>query len=147
MQTFSENIVNFTDGQVNVQEPADTTMDSGFIPEQSDARGQGLPAQVLNWLFRTLFRYANRDRVRDSGGAQLFHIPNASIRIEAIDKDDPNKYLVAIGYKPASGVHVLKIVSSATLTLGTALSDGTQPVLGGSANVQVVGYSRQIGDL
>jgi hypothetical protein len=147
MQSFAETIVNYPDGQVNIQPPPDTSIANGFIPETAGARGQPLAAQWINWLFRTLFRYANRDRVRDSGGAQLFHIPNASIRIEAIDKDDPNKYLVAIGYKPASGVHVLKVTASSTLTLGTALVDGTQPVLGGSANVQVVGYSRQIGDL
>lgn len=146
MQTFAETIENYSDGQVNVQAPSDSIIGVGFLPETADARGTPLAAQWLNWLFRTLFRYVNRDKVTDASGAQLFPIANASIRLEAIDIADPNKYIVAIGYKPASGVHVLKVVSNATLTLGTALEDGTQPVFGGS-NVQVVGYSRQIGDL
>lgn len=146
MTSFAETIVNYDDGQVNVQPPPDSTLISGFIPETATSRGEPLAAQWLNWLFRTIFRLINRDKVTDATGSQLFPYANSSIRLEAIDKDDPNKYIVAIGYKPASGAHVLKVVSSATLTLGTALVDGTQPVAGGS-NVQVVGYSRQIGDL
>ena len=82
----------------------------------------------------------------DANGAGLFPYANSAIRLEAIDKSDPNKYLTAIGYKPASGVHVLKVTASSTLTLGTPTTNGDQPVLGG-ANVQLVGYSRQIGDL
>lgn len=145
-QSFAETIVNYDDGQVNVESPPDSALISGFIPETASARGEPLAAQWLNWLFRTIFRYINRDKVTDAAGAQLFPIASASIRLEAIDKDDPNKYIIAIGYKPASGVHVLKVVSSSTLTLGTALVDGTQPVAGGS-NVQIVGYTRQTGNL
>lgn len=146
MQSFAETIVNYADGQVNVQPPPDSALINGFIPETATSRGEPLAAQWLNWLFRTVFRYLNRDKVTTASGTQLFPIANSSIRLEAIDKDDPNKYIVAIGYKPSSGVHVLKVVSSATLTLGTALVDGTQPVNGGS-NVQIVGYTRQLGDL
>lgn len=146
MQSFAETPVNYGDGQVNVQPPPDATLANGFVPETAGARGQPLAAQWLNWMFRTLFRYVNRDKVTDANGAGLFPYANSSIRLDAIDKSDPNKYLVAIGYKPASGVHVLKVISSATLTLGTATTNGDQPVSGG-ANVQIVGYSRQIGDL
>ena len=147
MQTFSESFVTYPDAQQNVNAPPDSVLLSGFIPETSGARGQPLAAQWLNYLFRTLFRYVNRDKVTDSGGAGLFHYAQSMIRIEAIDMDDKNKYLVAIGYKgDASTLHSLKVISSATLTLGTPTVNGDQPILGGS-NVRVVGYSRQIGDL
>lgn len=146
MPTFSETVVNFTDGQTNVVQLPDATISNGFRPETSDSRGQPLPAQWLNWLFRTIFRYINRDKVSDATGAALFPYINSAIRLEAIDMADPNKYLVAIGYKGATGVHVLKVTASATLTLGTATLNGDQPIVGG-ANVRTVGYSRQIGDL
>lgn len=146
MQTFAENVVNYSDGQVNVQPPPDSAIASGFTPETATTRGEPLAAQWLNWIFRTLFRYVNRDKVTDANGVGLFPYPNSSIRLEAIDKADPTKFIVAIGYKPSSGVHVFKVVSNASLTLGTATVNGDQPVLGGT-NVQIVGYSRQIGDL
>ena len=147
MQTFSESFVTYPDAQQNVNAPPDSVLLSGFIPETSGARGQPLAAQWLNYLFRTLFRYVNRDKVTDSGGSGLFPYAQSMIRIEAIDMDDTNKYLVAIGYKgDASTLHSLKVISSATLTLGTPTVNGDQPILGGS-NVRVVGYSRQIGDL
>jgi len=146
MTTFSENVVSFADGQTNVVQLPDATILNGFQPATSESRGQPLPAQWLNWLFRTIFRYINRDKVSDATGAALFPYINSAIRLEAIDMADPNKYLVAIGYKGATGVHVLKVINSATLTLGTATLNGDQPVAGG-ANVRTVGYSRQIGDL
>lgn len=146
MTTFSENVVNFPDGQTNVLQPPDSTIANGFIPEQAATRGQPLPAQWLNWLFRQAFRLINRDKVSDATGAGLFQYANSAIRLEAVDMADVNKYIVAIGYKGASGAHVLKVVSSATLTLGTATVNGDQPIVGGS-NVRSVGYSRQVGDL
>ena len=146
MASFSETVENYPDGQQNVSSPPDSTIASGFIPEQAERRGQPLPAQWLNWLFRQVFRYINRDKVSDATGAGLFPYINSAIRIEAVDMSDVNKYLVAIGYKGATGVHVLKVVSSATLTLGTPTTNGNQPISGG-ANVRTVGYSRQIGEL
>lgn len=146
MTTFAETVVNFPDGQTNVLQPPDATIANGFIPEQAATRGQPLPAQWLSWLFRQAFRLINRDKVSDATGAGLFPYANSIIRIEAVDMDDVNKYLVAIGYKGTTGVHVLKVVSSATLTLGTPTTNGDQPISGG-ANVRTVGYSRQIGDL
>ena len=148
MTSFSENIVNYPDGQINVNQPPTSTLLSGFIPETATNRGQPLPAQWLNYLFRTIFRLINRDIVTDASGVSLFPYANSMIRIEAIDMDDTNKYLVAIGFKGIAGsTHSLKVVSSATLTLGTPTSNGNQPIAGGSANVRVVGYSRQIGDI
>lgn len=146
MTTFAETVLNFPDGQTNVLQLPDATLTNGFVPEQEGVRGQPLPAQWINWLFRQVFRYINRDKVSDATGLALFPYINSAIRLEAIDMDDPNKYLVAIGYKGATGVHVLKVVSSATLTLGVATTNGNQPVSGG-ANVRTVGYSRQVGDL
>lgn len=146
MTQFAETVENYPDGQQNVSSPPDSTLASGFIPEQAETRGQPLPAQWLNWLFRQVFRYINRDKVSDATGAGLFPYINSAIRIEAVDMADVNKYLVAIGYKGASGTHVLKVISSATLTLGTPAVNGDQPIVGGS-NVRSVGYSRQIGDL
>lgn len=146
MTTFAETVVNYSDGQINVQPPPDSTILSGFIPEQSATRGQPLPAQWLNWALRTIFRNINRDKVSDAAGAQLFPYSNSMIRLDVIDMADPNKYLVAIGYKGSTGAHVLKVTASATLTLGTATLDGTQPIVGG-ANIRCCGYSRQIGDL
>jgi len=146
MTTFSETPVSYADGQTNVVQLPDATMGTGFVPMRSDGRGQPLAAQWLNWLFRTIFRNINRDKVSDATGVGLFPYINSGIRLEAIDMADPNKYLVAIGYKGATGVHVLKVVDSATLTLGTATLNGDQPITGG-ADVRTVGYSRQIGDL
>lgn len=146
MTTFSETVVSYPDGQTNVLQPPDATIGNGFIPEQAATRGQPLPAQWLNWLFRQAFRLINRDKVSDATGSGLFPYANSAIRLEAVDMDDVNKYIVAIGYKGASGAHVLKVVSSATLTLGTATVNGDQPIVGGS-NVRSVGYSRQVGDL
>lgn len=147
MQQFAENVVNYSDGQTSVNQPPDTVIANGFIPETATTRGMPLPAQWLNWALRTLFRYVNRDKVTDANGVALFPYANSAIRLEAIDMADPNKYLVAIGFKGAAGtLHSLKVISSATLTLGTPTTNGNQPVAGG-ANVRIVGYSRQTGDL
>ena len=147
MIQFAEQYVGYPDGQQNVGQPPDAVLSAGFIPETAGARGQPLPAQWLNWLFQKAFRLINRDRVSDSAGVGLFTVPNSVIRLEAFDRNDPNKYLVAIGYKGAAdAVHTLKVISSATLTLGTPTAGGNQPVTGG-ANVVIMATSRQFGDL
>jgi hypothetical protein len=143
---FSDTIVNFSDGQQNIAQPPDAVMTSGFIPETAAARGQPLPAQWLNWLFHKVFRHINRDVVSDGAGVGLFKTENAMIRLEAFDIADPNKFLVAIGYKASGSAPSLKVVSSATLTLGTGTISGNQPIVGG-ANVKTVGYSRQVGEI
>lgn len=147
MTTFAENNVNYPDGQVNVQPPPDSTIANGFIPEQAATRGQPLPAQWLNWALRTIFRYINRDKVSDATGSQLFPYANCMIRLDAIDTSDSTKYLYAIGFRNGlDAVHVLRVIQSNGLTLGTPTLDGTQPISGGSS-VRCVGSSRQIGDL
>ena len=146
MPTFAETFVSFSDGQQNINQPPDAVIAQGFVPETSQSRGQALPAQWLNWLFNRCFKYINRDIVTDASGVGLFPTNNAMIRLEAFDIANPNKYLVAIGFKTEGAVPSLKVVSSATLTLGTGTIDGNQPVSGG-ANVKCVGYSRQIGEL
>ena len=144
---FAETYVSYPDGQQNVGQPPEAVLTNGFIPETAVARGQPLPAQWLNWLLQKIFRLINRDRVSDANGVGLFTTPESVIRLEAFDRADPNKYLVAIGYKGAAGVvHTLKVISSATLTLGTATVGGNQPVSGG-ANVVIMATSRQFGEL
>lgn len=148
MIEFAEVYVGYPDGQQNVGQPPDAVMLNGFIPETAGARGQPLPAQWLNWLFQKVFRLFNRDRVSDSAGVGLFTVPNSVIRLEAFDRNDPNKYLVAIGYKGAADVvHTLKVINNATLTLGTPTAGGNQPVSGGSANVVIMATSRQFGEM
>jgi hypothetical protein len=147
MIKFAEDYVGYPDGQQNVGQPPDAVLSAGFIPETAGARGQPLPAQWLNWLFQKVFRYINRDRASDANGVGLFTIPDSVIRLEAFDRDDPNKYIVAIGYKGAADtVHTLKVINSATLTLGAATVGGNQPVSGGT-NVVILATSRQFGDL
>lgn len=148
MTSFAETPVSYPDGQQNVGQPPDAILANGFVPSIAGSRGQPLAAQWLNWLFQKVFRLVNRDKVSDASGVALFDVQNSVIRLEAFDRDDPNKYLVAIGYKPAAGVvHSLKVVSSATLTLGTATVTGNQPVNGGSANTVLMATSRQFGDI
>jgi hypothetical protein len=135
----------YADGQTNVSTPPESILATGFVPETAYARGQGLPAQWLNWLFRSLFRAVNRDVVTDASGAGIFPVPDAMIRLEAFDRANPGAYLIAIGYMPADGaMHALTVVASQGLELGQATVTGTQPVVNGG-DVMVVGYSRQMG--
>jgi len=146
MTSFSDTYLSYSDGQQNSNQPPDSIMATGFIPATSGNRGQPLPASWLNWLFNRVFKHINRDVVTDALGVGLFKTENAMIRLEAFDLSDSNKYLVAIGYKTAGVAPQLKVVSSATLTLGTGTIDGNQPISGGT-NVKIVGYSRQVGEL
>ena len=147
MINFAETYVGYPDGQQNVGQPPDAVLANGFIPETAGARGQPLPAQWLNWLFQKAFRLINRDKVSNAAGVGLFTVPNSIIRLEAFDRADPDKYLVAIGYKGAAdAVHTLKVINSATLTLGTATAGGNQPVTGG-ADVVIMATSRNFGDI
>ena len=147
MIQFAEQYVGYPDGQQNVGQPPDAVLSAGFIPETAGARGQPLPAQWLNWLFQKVFRLINRDKVSNAAGVGLFTVPNSVIRLEAFDRADPNKYLVAIGYKGAAdAVHTLKVINSATLTLGAATAGGNQPITGG-ADVVIMATSRNFGDI
>jgi hypothetical protein len=146
MITFANTFTSYSDGQQNLNAPPDAVMATGFVPATATSRGQPLPAQWWNWIFNKLFKHINRDVVTDTNGVGLFTTEDAMIRLEAFDIADPNKYLVAIGYKAAGVIPSLKVISSATLTLGTGTINGNQPVAGGS-NVRIVGYSRQVGEL
>ena len=146
MTTVANTFTTYSDGQQNLNQPPDAVMDTGFVPATATSRGQPLPAQWLNWIINRLFKHINRDVVTDNLGVNLFTTENAMIRLEAFDLSDQNKYLVAIGYKESGLAPSLKVISSATLTLGTGTINGNQPVIGG-ANVKIVGYSRQVGEL
>jgi hypothetical protein len=146
MTTFAEIFTAYPDGQQNITQPPDAVMSAGFIPATATSRGQPLPAQWLNWIFNRIFKHINRDVVTDNLGVGLFVTENAVIRLEAFDIANPARFIIAVGYKAAGAAPVLTVVSSATLTLGTPTINGNQPVNGG-ANVRIVGYSRQIGEL
>jgi len=146
MTTFANTFTTYSDGQQNMNQPPDSVMAVGFVPATATSRGQPLPAQWLNWIINRLFKHINRDVVTDNLGVGLFVTENSMIRLEAFDISDPNKYLVAIGYKETGVAPSLKVVSSATLTLGTGTINGNQPIIGGG-NVKIVGYSRQVGEL
>lgn len=144
---FAEINVSYPDGQQGVGKPPSAIIQNGFIPATALSRGQPLPAQWINWLLNNLYRHINRDKVSNAAGAGLFTVPDSFIRLEAFDRADPNKFLVAIGYKGTlATVHTLKIVQSATLTLGTATASGDQPILGGSS-VIISASSRNFGEL
>lgn len=143
---FSETVLQYGNGQLNLGQPPDAIMSTGFVPATATNEGQPLPAQWVNWLFNRLFRLSNRDVVSDATGVGLFVTENAMIRLEAFDIADPNKFLVAIGYKAPGVAPSLKVIQSATLTLGAGTVNGNQPIVGG-ANVKTVGYSRQVGEL
>ena len=146
MITFSETSKTYSDGQINVSRIPESILETGFVPETKTSRGQPLPAQWLNWLFQKLFRYINRDVVTDANGVGLFTVPNSLIRLEAFDKGDPTKYIVATGWKGLDVAPQFNVLSSNGLTLGTGTEDGNQPVEGG-ADVVIVGYSRQFGEM
>jgi hypothetical protein len=147
MITFSENTVNYPDGQQNVGSLPDAIMLSGFVPQTAIARGQPLPAQWLNWLFQRIFRLINRDKLSNNAGNALFTLADSFITLQAIDKADTNKFLYAIGYKNLiTDIHTLKVVNSNILTLGAATTSGDQPVIGGT-NVLILATSRQSGGI
>jgi hypothetical protein len=146
MISFAETYTSYPDGQQGVGAPPDSVILRGFVPETAGSRGQPLPAQWINWLLQKLFRLANRDVVADADGEGLFVVPDSTIRLEAFDRDNPARYIVAVGWKAADAAPVLTVVSSSTLTLGTGTVGGDQPVLGGD-DVIITGYSRQIGDI
>jgi len=143
---FAETYLSYPDGQQNVGSPPDSVLAAGFVPETAGSRGQPLPAQWLNWLLMKIFRHINRDIVTDADGEGLFAVPSAMIRLEAIDRDDTDNYLVAIGWKASDAAPALKVVASNGLSLGTGTIEGDQPVTGGT-DVMIVGYSRQTGEL
>jgi len=132
MTTFAETPIVYPDGQENVETPPPTLMLNGFIPKQVGVRGQPLPANWLNWFFRELFRKINRDRVTDGNGVNSIGTNECFVTLAAVVKTDPTKFIHAIGYKTGSGVPVMQVLSSATLTLGTLTATNT-PVNGSAA--------------
>ena len=81
---------------------------------------------------------------RDGSGAGLFQFSYSMILLYAIDTSTPANYLVAIGFKGLQGTdtHVLNVLHSAGLTLGSANASGTQIIQGGAAtNIMAYGIS------
>lgn len=123
MQTFAETQVLYPDGQYNIAELPESLILNGFIPKQMGVRGQPLPAQYLNWLFREVFRQINLDRIDDGAGAGVIDAAaEGVVTLYAVVKTDVTKFIHAVGYKVANAAPTFKVISSATLTLGAITS-------------------------
>lgn len=123
MQTFAETEVLYPDGQYNIAELPESLVLNGFIPKQMGVRGQPLPAQYLNWLFREVFRQFNLDRIDDGTGAGVIDATaEGVVTLYAVVKTDVTKFIHAVGYKVANAAPVFKVISSGTLTLGAITS-------------------------
>ena len=123
MQTFAETEVLYPDGQYNIADLPESLILNGFIPKQMGVRGQPLPAQYLNWLFREVFRQINLDRIDDGAGAGVIDAAaEGVVTLYAIVKTDVTKFIHAVGYKVANAAPTFKVISSATLTLGAITS-------------------------
>lgn len=135
MTSFAETVVNYPDGQANTYAPPANILNSGFVPKQLGQRGQPLPANWLNWLFREAFRKVNRDRLSDGAGAGVVKSTEIDcfVTVHAMVKGDNTKWLSAIGYKTGAAAPVLKVTSSGTLALGT-LTATDIPITGATAS-------------
>jgi hypothetical protein len=123
MQTFAETEVLYPDGQYNIAELPESLILNGFIPKQMGVRGQPLPAQYLNWLFREVFRQINLDRIDDGAGAGVIDAAaEGVVTLYAVVKADVTKYIHAVGYKVANTAPTFHVINSATLTLGAITS-------------------------
>lgn len=123
MQTFAETEVLYPDGQYNIAALPESLILNGFIPKQMGVRGQPLPAQYLNWLFREVFRQINLDRIDDGAGAGVIDAAaEGVVTLYAVVKADVTKFIHAVGYKVANAAPTFQVISSATLTLGAITS-------------------------
>lgn len=131
MTTFAENEIVYPDAQKNVEPPPESLLLNGFIPKQAGTRGQPLAANWLNWLFRELFRSANRDRVSDGNGLNTLSSAdeNSFITFYALQKSDPTKFIHAIGYKAGNTAPTFNVLSNSNLVFGTITATNT-PVTG-----------------
>lgn len=134
MTTFAETPKQYSDGQLNVYSLPENIMSEGFMPKQTGVRGQPLPANWLNWLFRELFRKANRDRLSNGAGIGVLGVSDIDcfVTVHAVVKADPTKYISAYGYKTGTGVVLLHTEAAATLGLGTITSTNI-PITGAAS--------------
>lgn len=136
MQTFAETEVLYPDGQYNVAELPESLVLNGFIPKQVGVRGQPLPAQYLNWLFREAFRQINLDRVDDGAGVGVIDAEaQGVVTLYAVVKADVTKFIHAVGYKNANAAPTFKVISSGTLSLGAITSSSI--AINGAASADV----------
>lgn len=131
---FAEIPVTYPDGQINVVKPPQSLLNNGFIPKQDGVRGQPLPAQYLNWLFREAFRNAGNDAVGDGSGVDIMvGTAEGLVTLYAIDSVTPANYIHAVGYKSASNAPVFNVIDSNVLTIG-AMTATSIAISGGAAN-------------
>lgn len=139
MTGFAENIVVYPDTQTNVETPPESLISNGWIPKQVGVRGQPMSANWLNYLFRQIYRLINRDKITDGNGVGVIEVyeQDCAVTVYAMTKTDPTKFLHAFGYKTGTGAPVFKVLSSATLGLGTVTATNI-PITGAAANTVVV---------
>jgi hypothetical protein len=127
MTTFAETVVSFSDGQSNVYALPENVMAQGFTPKQPGVRGQPLPANWLNWLFREIFRRIGKGW-KDGNGSNLIRADQTDslIIVYAIAKTDPTQFLHAMGFKSGTSAPVFKVLNNSGLTLGTVTATSIQ---------------------
>lgn len=136
MQTFAETQVFYPDGQYNIAELPESLILNGFIPKQMGVRGQPLPAQYLNWLFREAFRQINLDRISDGNGYGVINEDGEGVvTLYAVVKSDVMKYVHAVGYKVANAAPSFKVIDSSTLSIGAMTSSSI--AINGAAAAEV----------
>ena len=130
---FAEIPVTYPDGQINVVKPPQSLLNNGFIPKQDGVRGQPLPAQYLNWLFREAFRNAGNDSVGNGAGVDIMvGTAHGLVTLYAIDSVAPANYIHAVGYKATSAAPVFNVIDSNVLTIG-AMTATSIAISGGAA--------------
>lgn len=127
--------------QYNVVEPTSAKKLTGWTLGEKPNR------QWWNWFQRQTslwIEWLNQQEsykvVTDANGVALFTVNNALITLEAVDLDNPSRYIKAIGVKKSGVAPTLTVTDSNVLTLGAGTTGGNQPVAGG-ANVIIVGRS------
>lgn len=130
----SDNVVNSVTGINNVVEPPESKKNVGWNYLEPPGRN------FLNWIHRKTYEWLNYldDQVigmantKDGAGAQLVNQENVMVILYAIDTTTPANYIHAVGYR-SNGSPSFNLISNNVLTLGTADTDGTQAISGGTA--------------
>jgi len=127
----------------NIVVPTESKQNVGW------ARAEPPPRNYMNWMQNLNYQWQQYldyrvntlDVITDGNGSLLFPVVNTIIMLWAVDKTSTGKYIVAMGWRGAT-TPALNVISSATLTLGSGGSDGSQAISGATAsNIIVRGLS------
>lgn len=123
-------------GGSNKIEPTDELKENGSLDGN-------LSLNHFNWMMNLLGLYTqfigDAFVTTNGAGTGLTKDDHYSYII-AFDKTDLNKYIQAIAFKNGSSAASTKVLSSATLTLGTPEADGDLPI-GGATSSNIVAFS------